>query len=325
MLLAVLHNFWPNLLALLVLGYLLRAAWHRGLIASVLDLVGFGASLGVATIAYVPLANELSSALQMSRGVAKSLAFMAIWWTAGYVFAWLVRLVVRRLPQAVALSRWNRLSGLATGVLEFVVIMSFAFSLLAALPLPEYVSADIDAGLLSGPLSRQAASIERLVSRLYGGAFQETLSFLTTDNYSDRLDLGFKTAEMTVVPEAEQRMLELVNAERVKNGLPAYVWDGKLSELARLHSADMLVRGYFSHATPDGQTALQRAAAMDDLRYRALGENIAYAKDLTAAHAGLLASPGHRANILSSVFSRVGIGIEAVPGRGLMVTQEFAD
>jgi len=41
------------------------------------------------------------------------------------------------------------------------------------------------------------------------------------------------------------------------------------------------------------------------------------------AHAGLMNSPGHRANILRPQFGRVGIGIMDGGVHGLMVTQNF--
>ena len=43
------------------------------------------------------------------------------------------------------------------------------------------------------------------------------------------------------------------------------------------------------------------------------------------AHQGLMDSPTHRANILSTEFTRVGIGIQNAGARGITFTQNFAD
>jgi uncharacterized protein YkwD len=56
-----------------------------------------------------------------------------------------------------------------------------------------------------------------------------------------------------------------------------------------------------------------------------IGENLAYAPNLELAHTGLMNSEGHRANILSPDFNKVGIGIEDGGVYGLMVTQVFSN
>ena len=54
-------------------------------------------------------------------------------------------------------------------------------------------------------------------------------------------------------------------------------------------------------------------------------ENLALAPNVDIAHKGLMNSPGHRANILSPSFGRVGIGVIDGGGYGKMFAQEFAD
>ena len=60
-------------------------------------------------------------------------------------------------------------------------------------------------------------------------------------------------------------------------------------------------------------------------RKNAAGENLALAPTLQLAHDGLMKSPGHRANILSTNYRTVGIGIVDGGPYGLMVTQDFTD
>ena len=54
----------------------------------------------------------------------------------------------------------------------------------------------------------------------------------------------------------------------------------------------------------------------------AAGENLALAASAEEVHSGLMASPGHRANIESGDFNRVGIGVVSGP-LGLMTVQVF--
>ena len=98
--------------------------------------------------------------------------------------------------------------------------------------------------------------------------------------------------------------------------------DPALTAVARQHSKDMFARGYFSHITPGGKDPFDRMREAG-ITFIAAGENLALAQTLTIAHNGLMNSPGHRANILSPQYGRVGIGIMDGGIYGLMISQEF--
>lgn len=125
-----------------------------------------------------------------------------------------------------------------------------------------------------------------------------------------------------VLTADEQRMLDLVNAERSRAGLPALQVDPVLVQLARLKSEDMVAKGYFGHISP---TYGSPFAMMDraGVRYRYAGENLAGAPTVDVAHRALMNSPGHRANILNPHFTHVGIGIARGGPYGYMYTQMF--
>src|SRR5690606_22274952 len=98
-------------------------------------------------------------------------------------------------------------------------------------------------------------------------------------------------------PDLEERMLELVNAERASAGLSPLEPDPALVPVARAHSKDMFARGYFSHYSPEGEDLTDRLREYE-VRFLTAGENLALAPTLVGAHQGLMRSPGHRANIL---------------------------
>lgn len=120
----------------------------------------------------------------------------------------------------------------------------------------------------------------------------------------------------------EARMVELVNQERVKAGLKPLTVDMRLVETARAKSRDMVDRAYFGHISPvlgSPFDQMRRAG----ISYRYAGENLAGAPTVEQAHAALMKSPGHRANILSPNFTRIGVGIVNGGPYGKMFTQQF--
>lgn len=127
--------------------------------------------------------------------------------------------------------------------------------------------------------------------------------------------------------EIELRAFEQTNQERIKKGLPPFVWDDEMNRLARNHSESMSRLGYFSHVTPDGKRLPDRARAAGIRHYSVLGENIAYNQGF--ADPGALAverwmqSPKHRANILSSEFRAMAIGSYVAPDGSVYLTQTF--
>jgi len=117
-------------------------------------------------------------------------------------------------------------------------------------------------------------------------------------------------------------MVELVNAERTRSGLPALKVDLALVQTARAKSQDMVARNYFDHNSPTlGSPFDQMKAA--GIRYMTAGENLAGNQSVDAAHRALMNSPGHRANILSRSFTKIGIGIIHGGTYGMMFTQQF--
>ena len=103
-------------------------------------------------------------------------------------------------------------------------------------------------------------------------------------------------------------MIALVNEERKAAGLPALKLDTGLRAAARKHSKDMSENNFFSHTSPTYGSFSQRLKT-SGVKYSSAGENIAKYGSVESAHGGLMKSSGHRANILSENFTRIGIGI----------------
>ncbi|TDT77123.1 Cysteine-rich secretory protein family protein [Litoreibacter halocynthiae] len=98
----------------------------------------------------------------------------------------------------------------------------------------------------------------------------------------------------------------LLNAERVKNGLPALSPNPKLAAAARAHAQDMSRSGFFDHIGSDKSAPSQRVRAQG-YRYCYVAENIAQGwKTPEQVMQGWMDSPGHRRNNLSSKPSEYG-------------------
>ncbi|NHM31524.1 SafA/ExsA family spore coat assembly protein [Neobacillus terrae] len=110
------------------------------------------------------------------------------------------------------------------------------------------------------------------------------------------------------VKSVEQQVIQLTNQERAKNGLPALTADWELSRVARYKANDMRDKNYFSHTSPTygDPFAMMRNFG---IVYKAAGENIAAGQSTPQQVVqAWMNSPGHRANILSRSYTRIGVG-----------------
>ncbi|MGW0703603.1 CAP domain-containing protein [Streptomyces sp. NPDC002867] len=123
------------------------------------------------------------------------------------------------------------------------------------------------------------------------------------------------------VSATEAAVLNLVNEERAKVGCSPFKASTALAELARVHSKDMAVRGFFDHTNPDGQNPWDRAAAAGVANLG--GENIARGQaDAGAVMSAWMQSEGHRANMLNCDYTTMGVGVYMGDG-GPWWTQNF--
>jgi uncharacterized protein YkwD len=134
--------------------------------------------------------------------------------------------------------------------------------------------------------------------------------------------------ELSLSPR-EAELLRAINLQRVAAGLPALMVDDVLTDLARARSQDMVATSYFAHISPSGESWLTLLQAAG-VRVAAGGENLAKVggdveRSVDVAIAKLMASSTHRANILSPLFSRVGVGAVAGDDGVMVFTTIFTD
>jgi len=137
--------------------------------------------------------------------------------------------------------------------------------------------------------------------------------------------------------DKEREFVDLINAERKSRGLTLLQIDPLLTRIARAHSREMAEKNYFDHysptpglATPMARyIATMKTAGMTAPVFAIVGENIYYCSLLNAkynvehAHAALMNSPHHRANILEPRYQKIGVGTYQDSAGEIWVSEEF--
>lgn len=128
--------------------------------------------------------------------------------------------------------------------------------------------------------------------------------------FISRMLTAIKEQEHSTIHVFEQKVVMLINAERVKAGLSTLMNDLELSKIARLKSQDMNEYHYFDHYSPT-YGSLTTMLKQFGIMYRSAGENIAkgYITPEQVVE-GWMNSAGHRANILRADYTHIGIGYE---------------
>ena len=103
-----------------------------------------------------------------------------------------------------------------------------------------------------------------------------------------------------------QEVLDLVNAERAKEGIAPLTLDSSLNAAARVRASEL--PSSFSHTRPNGNKCTT-AITDQGLSYSAASENISAGRWSAAdVVAGWMASDGHRKNIMNPAYTKLGLG-----------------
>jgi uncharacterized protein YkwD len=128
-------------------------------------------------------------------------------------------------------------------------------------------------------------------------------------------------AQAPEAPSPEQQLLSLLNMERQHAHLTVFQWDAHLAQAAQAHAHELAAHGDLSHQFP-GEADLTERVAVTGARFNAAAENVAVADDVEEVHLALMASSGHRANIMNPEYNAVGIAAARVGSR-IYVTEDF--
>jgi len=303
--------------------------WLRGFARELMDLIGLIAGLALA-FRLSGTAGELVHAWagtsdEVSRLIGGAVIFIVVGIVASIGAHFLQRVLT--LP-GLALS--NRLLGALLALMWALFVAVLVLSLVTVLPLPSLVGDQLDNSKVAGYLTDPAAPAQTVFQAVAGDRVFEAL--LNLEDLVGGKEVILKEGETLELPAASAGELEadevsaaeifdLLNRSRVEAGLDPLAWSVALADVGQAYATEMYLGGFFSHDSPVSGNVVDRVKKAG-IPYRIVGENLALAATSKAVHEGLMASTGHRENILRPEFTRVGIGVVAGP-HGLMVVQVF--
>lgn len=320
------HGNWVDLIFLTVI--LIFIISSTGFIESLFELLGFLGSILLSFETYPFFGKILMHNFNVPRGIAHAVGFFLAWFILESVIYILILIVISRFFVGMRHRPLNKILRFIPSSLHACIIYLFFVSLIFSLPVRGTVKASILQSQTGPFFINISQSLEKHVKSVFGGAVSESLNFLTIKPKSDeRIELDFRAQAEDLSPDttSESTMLTLLNKERSDKHLKKLDLDENLQMVARKYARQMLEYGFFSHVSKvDGSTALERAVR-EGIIFQIIGENLAFAPDVYLAHQGLMNSEGHRANILSTDYSRVGVGVIDGGVYGRMFVQVFTD
>ena len=302
-----------------------------GFIDSILDLLTFLISFTFGLLFYSFFGNLLIDNFAIPNGFANAIGFFLgaflVEIFANFLLKNLLFQNISKVFQKKDIAKkLNILSGALFSVFSGILLISFILTMIITLPLSPVVKRPVSSSKIAKILTSNTQTLSATINSVFGGAVNETLSFLTVaPQGNESVNLNFTTSDFKIDSASESEMLGILNKERVSRGIkPLSLGSAALIDVGRSHCKDMFKRGYFSHYTPEGLSPFDRMTN-SEITFTQAGENLALAPNVELATRGLMQSPGHRENILSADFGRVGIGVIDGGIYGEMFCQEFTD
>jgi len=152
-----------------------------------------------------------------------------------------------------------------------------------------------------------------------------------SDTTNTNLITALSTSSSAYNNKIEELIFQKTNQERAKQNLPALKQENGLIKLAQLHSKNMATYSFFAHTDNLGLSPSDRKAKYYPELFGSIGENISYLEGYSGDEyiaseivKGWMNSQGHKANILSTDYTHLGVGL-AISGDKIYVTQDFSD
>jgi len=314
---------WVDFIILIVLLYYSFEGYSTGFIGSILGLISFVASFVLGLKYYGVIGAVLVKTFSIPQSFSSAIGFFIVSFLTETIIGLILRKFIAKRLTGFKVA--NRLFGILPGIFSGLVILTFILSLIITLPLSVFLKNSILRSFIGRELIGRTQGFEKELNSIFGETVNETLNFLTVaPKSSESVDLNFQIKNFSIDRNAESTMLVLVNKERRQQGVAEVVFNEQLSQVGRDHCEDMFKRGYFSHYTKEGLSPFDRMINVG-ISFNFAGENLALAPEVKLAMQGLMNSPGHKENILSPNFAKLGVGVIDGGIYGQMFCQEFTD
>ncbi|MEK7160354.1 MAG: CvpA family protein [Patescibacteria group bacterium] len=323
---------WIDIIIFAILIFYAFEGYAQGFLIAFVDLIAFSLSFLLGITFYSRLAYVLVNTFSISLSFANALGFFIAAALAEIILSFILKNLIANVPlyakegpKEKTLKGLNQYLGIIPGAMSGLILSAFILSLIITLPFSVFLKTSVSDSKIGNYLVSNTQGFAKSWSDIFGGAVNDTLSFLTVEpKSSESVNLNFNVKNVTVDKIAEQEMLNRVNKERAAVNLPPVIFSEDLAKVGRNHCKDMFVRGYFSHYTPEKLSPFDRILNVS-ISFSYAGENLALAPNVELAMKGLMQSEGHRANILSQNFAKLGVGVIDGGVYGQMYCQEFTD
>ncbi len=314
---------------LIVFGLLALRGWFRGFVREAMDLVGLVLGILLA-FRLGPAVGRIVEAMGGLSPDAGRLAGGIIVFVLVGVGSAVVTRIVERKARLPGLNLANKVGGAGLGLAWGVFLVTLLLTLGVILPMPPSVADAIESSAVSRTLTDSDGIAQETFRSLAGDRVAEALVNLrdvlgerrVVIDEAERVELPPVDADdLEEEPSRAVEVFELLNRARIDAGLEPLAWSAALSDVGVNHAGEMYRAGYFSHVSPITGTVGDRLGGAG-ITFSVAGENLALAASSGEVHAGLMDSPGHRANMLSDAYRRVGVGVVGGP-LGLMTVQVF--
>ncbi len=312
----------------LILSIVIFIYSSHGFIESLCDLITFIGSLYLAYRFSPLVAALLLQDRSLPVGIAHASAFFIVWLFCEALLFVLCYVFLLKILFKYRNNIYNHYLRFIPATAHALIMYLFFVSLLFSLPVSGNIKYEIIRSR-SGPIFiRYSQNFEKMARNLFGKAILESINFLSIKqgaSESRNLNINVGDSELIYDTMSESKMFEFVNSERSKYHRNILSLDPNLRNVARKYAKEMLKYSFFSHVSKvDGSTVSERVTR-EGIVFIYIGENLAYSPDVYLAHEGLMNSEGHRENILSDKFGRIGIGVIDAGIWGKMFVQVFSD
>lgn len=314
---------WVDIVIVAALAFFALEAVGRSVVLEFLDFTSFLLSFFLSFRCYNLLAKLYETHFQLPHSLSLIVGFISVWFLSEAIFYLIIRIILPKIPK---IKFWGMQAlSVVPGFLKGLIFVAVTLVMVATFPIQPTIKKAVLDSMLGSQILKNAYALEQPIKNVFGGVSNESLTFLTIKPKTDeKIDLGFKTLNYKIDEQSEQVMIALVNSERIDRGLSVLKFDSRLQNIARAYSEDMFKDGYFSHYSPEGYSVADRMI-QNNIDFLVVGENLAYAPNVQSAHKGLMNSEGHKANILSEDYGKIGIGVMDGGVYGKMFTQVFSN
>lgn len=319
------YIYFFDIVFLLIFVLYIYEQIQLGLLFSISNLISLLTSLLLGLLLYRQVSTFLLPYTNLPHGIANALCFFFVTLLFWIIVMWLC--VATRLKFKLKVRNFYATKIIAglTGSVSYILLSTIFILLIISFPTNLVIKSGIKQSYLGRTILNNSQGLEQIIKQVFGQAIDETMSFLTVKPQTNEIiELHFKPVTFEKDIASEQEMFKMLNKERQASSLEKLIWSNALAEAGRDHALDMAKKSYFGHMGLDGRTPLDRLNKKP-ITFTLTGENLALAPDAQIAMQGLMKSKGHRQNMLSPEFRRVGVGVIDLGIYGKIFVQEFAD